>query len=135
MTGRRQEVLAKGARSLPAGAAVTCAGDVTKFEDANRMVETALGLAGRLDVLVNNAGVAPKERRDLLEASEKSFEGVMRINLQGPYFLTQDASAPTPAPGSPRTKRARIEHEGLSRDQHMSRFVPFVCRGVAFPQG
>jgi len=47
---------------------------------------------GRLHLLVNNAGVAPRERKDLLEASEESFEWVMRINLQGPYFLTQDAA-------------------------------------------
>jgi 3-oxoacyl-[acyl-carrier protein] reductase len=43
----------------------------------------------RLHVLVNNAGVAPTERRDLLDATEESFEHVMRVNLQGPYFLTQ----------------------------------------------
>jgi len=45
--------------------------------------------AGRLDLLVNNAGVAPKQRRDMLEATEESFEWVLRVNLQGPYFLTQ----------------------------------------------
>jgi len=44
---------------------------------------------GRLHVLVNNAGMAPLQRRDLLEASEESFERVVRVNLQGPYFLTQ----------------------------------------------
>jgi NAD(P)-dependent dehydrogenase (short-subunit alcohol dehydrogenase family) len=43
-------------------------------------------------VLVNNAGVAPRVRADLLEATEESFERVMRINLQGPYFLTQAAA-------------------------------------------
>lgn len=43
----------------------------------------------RLHVLVNNAGVAPRERRDLLEATEESFDWVMGINLKGPYFLTQ----------------------------------------------
>ena len=47
---------------------------------------------GRLHVLVNNAGVAPKVRADLLEATEESFERVMRTNLQGPYFLTQAAA-------------------------------------------
>ena len=47
---------------------------------------------GRLHVLVNNAGVAPAERRDLLEASEESFERVLAVNLQGPYFLTQAAA-------------------------------------------
>jgi 3-oxoacyl-[acyl-carrier protein] reductase len=44
---------------------------------------------GRLDILVNNAGVAPTVRADILEASEASFERLIRINLQGPYFLTQ----------------------------------------------
>jgi 3-oxoacyl-[acyl-carrier protein] reductase len=43
----------------------------------------------RLHVLVNNAGIAPGERRDLLDATEESFELVLRVNLQGPYFLTQ----------------------------------------------
>ena len=43
----------------------------------------------RLHILVNNAGVAPAERRDLLDATEESFEHVLRVNLQGPYFLTQ----------------------------------------------
>ncbi len=47
---------------------------------------------GRLNVLVNNAGVAPKVRADILEATEESFERLVRINLQGPYFLTQAAA-------------------------------------------
>jgi NAD(P)-dependent dehydrogenase (short-subunit alcohol dehydrogenase family) len=44
---------------------------------------------GCLHVLVNNAGIAPKERRDVLDATEESFEQLIRTNLQGPYFLTQ----------------------------------------------
>lgn len=44
---------------------------------------------GRLDVLVNNAGVAPRERNDILETTEESFDWVLGINLRGPYFLTQ----------------------------------------------
>jgi 3-oxoacyl-[acyl-carrier protein] reductase len=47
---------------------------------------------GRLHVLVNNAGVAPAERRDLLEATEESFDRVLAVNLRGPYFLTQAAA-------------------------------------------
>ncbi len=47
---------------------------------------------GKLNVLVNNAGVAPKVREDLLQASIESFDRIMKINLQGPYFLTQLAA-------------------------------------------
>jgi len=46
----------------------------------------------RLHVLVNNAGIAPRERKDILEASEESYDEVMSINLKGPYFLTQAAA-------------------------------------------
>jgi NAD(P)-dependent dehydrogenase (short-subunit alcohol dehydrogenase family) len=47
---------------------------------------------GRLDTLVNNAGIAPKVRADLLEASEESYDQVMAVNLKGPYFMTQKAA-------------------------------------------
>ncbi len=53
------------------------------------LVESVRKRFGRLHVLVNNAGVAPLQRRDLLDATEESFERVVRTNLQGPYFLTQ----------------------------------------------
>ena len=59
ITGRRQEMLDRVAESLPEGTVVTCAGDVTKLQDAERMVETTLGLSGKLDVLVNNAAIDP----------------------------------------------------------------------------
>ncbi len=63
--------------------------DVAVAADRQRLVEAVRRRFGRLDVLVNNAGVAPKVRADILEATEESFERLMRINLQGPYFLTQ----------------------------------------------
>jgi NAD(P)-dependent dehydrogenase (short-subunit alcohol dehydrogenase family) len=44
---------------------------------------------GRLNILINNAGIAPRERKDILEASEESFAELIQTNLQGPYFLTQ----------------------------------------------
>jgi 3-oxoacyl-[acyl-carrier protein] reductase len=47
---------------------------------------------GRMDALINNAGVAPEVREDLLEASESGYDRVMNINLKGPYFLTQIAA-------------------------------------------
>ncbi|MFW6286344.1 MAG: 3-ketoacyl-ACP reductase [Candidatus Sumerlaeota bacterium] len=74
------------------GEAEVCRGDVSVEADRRRMIDFAGETFGRLDLLVNNAGVAPKERLDILEASEESFERVLSINLQGPYFLTQLAA-------------------------------------------
>jgi 3-oxoacyl-[acyl-carrier protein] reductase len=62
-------------------------------EDAAERIMREVGAAyGRLDLLVNNAGVAPAERKDILEASRESFDRLMRTNLRGPYFLTQAAA-------------------------------------------
>jgi 3-oxoacyl-[acyl-carrier protein] reductase len=66
-----------------------CRADVTAPDQRAAMVDRIRTHFGRLHVLVNNAGVAPKVRKDILEATEESYEWVMRINLQGPYFLTQ----------------------------------------------
>ncbi|MBT3360055.1 MAG: 3-ketoacyl-ACP reductase [Rhodospirillales bacterium] len=63
--------------------------DISVEEDRARMVDTIHERFGRLNVLVNNAGVGPISRDDILEATEESFERVMGINLRGPYFLTQ----------------------------------------------
>jgi NAD(P)-dependent dehydrogenase (short-subunit alcohol dehydrogenase family) len=66
--------------------------DIGEARHRRRLIEQLKTRAGRLHLLVNNAGVAPKERRDILQATEESFEQVMRINLQGPYFLTQSVA-------------------------------------------
>jgi len=63
--------------------------DVSKGEDKDKLIALAKTKFGRCDMLVNNAGVAPSKRLDLLEATEESFDRVMGINLRGPYFLTQ----------------------------------------------
>ncbi len=67
-------------------------GDVSSPEDRTSMLDGIREEFGRLDVLVNNAGVAPKVRADILEATEESFDRVLGINLKGPYFLTQGAA-------------------------------------------
>jgi NAD(P)-dependent dehydrogenase (short-subunit alcohol dehydrogenase family) len=69
-----------------------CRSDVSSAADRLALLEQVRARFGALHVLVNNAGVAPRVRADLLDATEESFERVMRINLQGPYFLTQAAA-------------------------------------------
>ena len=69
-----------------------CRADVSDKNARAQMLADIRKRFGRLNVLVNNAGVAPKVRADILEATEESYEWVMRINLQGPYFLTQGAA-------------------------------------------
>ncbi|MGA2255713.1 MAG: 3-ketoacyl-ACP reductase [Thermoguttaceae bacterium] len=66
--------------------------DVGDAQARRRLVTAVEQHFGCLNVLVNNAGVAPKVRADLLQASEESFVEVLRTNLQGPYFLTQAAA-------------------------------------------
>lgn len=63
--------------------------DVGSRDDRARLVGAVRERYGRLHILVNNAGMAPRVRADILEATEESYEEVMRTNLQGPYFLTQ----------------------------------------------
>ncbi len=69
-----------------------CPGDVALATARNEMITAIKTHFGRLNVLVNNAGVAPKERKDILEATEESFQYVLSTNLQGAYFLTQAAA-------------------------------------------
>ncbi|MEY4488901.1 MAG: hypothetical protein RIQ79_1409 [Verrucomicrobiota bacterium] len=64
-------------------------GDVSVAADRARVVAETVRQFGRIDLLVNNAGVAPTVRADLLDAGEESFDRLFAINLKGPFFLTQ----------------------------------------------
>jgi 3-oxoacyl-[acyl-carrier protein] reductase len=64
-------------------------GDVAQASDRARMLASLRDRVGGVHALVNNAGRAPRVRADLLDATEESFEELVRTNLQGPYFLTQ----------------------------------------------
>jgi NAD(P)-dependent dehydrogenase (short-subunit alcohol dehydrogenase family) len=64
-------------------------GDLARPVDRAHVIASVRERFGAVNALVNNAGRAPRVRADLLEATEESFEEVLRMNLQGPYFLTQ----------------------------------------------
>lgn len=80
----------------------TVQADIGQGADRARLIAEVQARLGRLDLLVNNAGIAPSVRADLLEAGEESFDRLISVNLKGPYFLTQAAaklmiaSAPLP---------------------------------------
>jgi 3-oxoacyl-[acyl-carrier protein] reductase len=63
--------------------------DISQAADRQRLLDSVLNTFGRIDLLVNNAGMAPRQRLDLLEMSETSYDEVMSVNLKGPFFLTQ----------------------------------------------
>ena len=76
--------------------------DVASSADRRLLLQTMESQLGRVDVLVNNAGIAPRVRADILEAGEESFDELIATNLRGPYFLTQSVAAwmiRQPAPG------------------------------------
>ena len=69
-----------------------CQADVSSTADRRKLIDFTREKFGRLDLLVNNAGVAPTVRADILEAGEESFDRLININVKGPYFLTQLAA-------------------------------------------
>ena len=72
--------------------AMYCQADIAELAEHAPMLNAIRDRFGRLDVLVNNAGVAPSMRADILEATPESFDRLIAINLRGPYFLTQAAA-------------------------------------------
>jgi meso-butanediol dehydrogenase/(S,S)-butanediol dehydrogenase/diacetyl reductase len=91
ISGRRQEMLDKIAGSLPAGSVATCSGDVTSLDDVKRMVATTVKLGGKIDVLVNNAGIDTPG--NIVEIDVELWKRVLEVNLTGP-FLTMKVCIP-----------------------------------------
>lgn len=69
-----------------------CSANVGEAADRQRMLEQTRERFGRLDSLINNAGITSPGRKDILEADEDAFDLVMNVNLKGPFFLTRDAA-------------------------------------------
>lgn len=74
------------------GEVVYVTADVADRQARNKLIETARAKFGQLNLLVNNAGIGPPVRTDILHATEENFEQVLRTNLRGPYFLTQSVA-------------------------------------------
>jgi NAD(P)-dependent dehydrogenase (short-subunit alcohol dehydrogenase family) len=68
---------------------IYCQGYISSSTDRENIILQVKQHYGKLNVLVNNAGIAPKKRKDILDATEESFDDVISTNLKGPYFLTQ----------------------------------------------
>lgn len=66
-----------------------CQANIAHPDDRARLIDCARANFGRVDLLVNNAGIAPRQRADILDATEESFDELIRTNVKGPYFLTQ----------------------------------------------
>jgi len=71
------------------GSALLVQADIARRSDLDHLVDVALAEFGCIDLLVNNAGVGPRQRVDMLQVTETSYNEVMDINLKGPFFLTQ----------------------------------------------
>jgi 3-oxoacyl-[acyl-carrier protein] reductase len=102
-----------------------CRGSIASTDDRQRIIEKVKNHFGRLNVLVNNAGMAPKERRDILEASEQSFDEVVATNLKGAYFLTQQVARWMIA-----QKKSDLEYQGsIINVSSISATVASINRG------
>ena len=89
ITGRRAAMLEQVAASLPAGSVTTFVGDVSEDGAAERMVEAALGISGKLDILVNNAAI--ETNAPVVDMDPAVWRQVVEINLTGPFLMMKAA--------------------------------------------
>jgi NAD(P)-dependent dehydrogenase (short-subunit alcohol dehydrogenase family) len=115
------------------GRAETVRADVSVAADREELVAATLRTFGRIDLLVNNAGIAPSVRADLLDASEESFDRLINVNLKGPYFLTQRVAREMIRQVSDEATKARSDEGNGSREPSPS-VAPSLRRSVALPK-
>jgi NAD(P)-dependent dehydrogenase (short-subunit alcohol dehydrogenase family) len=89
ITGRRKELLDKVAAGLPAGTVLPFQGDVSDFESAKAMVDATIKFGGKIDVLVNNAGIDPSGA--VVDLPVEQWQKVIGINLTGPFLMMKAA--------------------------------------------
>jgi NAD(P)-dependent dehydrogenase (short-subunit alcohol dehydrogenase family) len=87
IVGRRQAKLDEVVQSAPAGAMMACAGDVTNVADTQRMAAATLAWGGKIDVLINCAGIDPPGA--VADVDPALFRKVLEINVIGPFQLMQ----------------------------------------------
>ncbi|MBI5585001.1 MAG: SDR family oxidoreductase [Deltaproteobacteria bacterium] len=97
ISGRSLDKLEQVARSLPSERVSVCAGDVSDYGDARRMVDQTLAFGGRIDVLVNNAGIDPGG--SVADLDPDQWRRVLEVNLTGPFLLMKAAIPPMIAAG------------------------------------
>jgi meso-butanediol dehydrogenase/(S,S)-butanediol dehydrogenase/diacetyl reductase len=93
IAGRRKEKLAQVADTLPPDSVAVCTGDVSRYGDVERMVKATIGLGGRLNVLVNNAGMDQDPPANVVDIDPEVWQKVVAVNLTGP-FLAMRAAIP-----------------------------------------
>ena len=89
ISGRRKNVLEELAAQLPKGSVAVCAGDVSKQEDAEAMVKATVEFGGKIDVLVNNAGIDPAGT--VVDIPVEQWQSILNVNLNGPFYLMRAA--------------------------------------------
>lgn len=100
-----------------------CQGNVGLTADRERLVETTLAAFGRIDVLVNNAGITSVGRKDILEATEESWDQVLETNLKGPYFLSQRVAREMLA------RKEQLNHPAIVNISSLSAYSVSTNRG------
>jgi NAD(P)-dependent dehydrogenase (short-subunit alcohol dehydrogenase family) len=103
--------------------ALLCQADVGSAGDRSRLVDTVLSQWGRIDLLVNNAGITSPGRLDVLEATEENWDRVLAVNLKGPYFLSQRVAREMIA------RLARLTNPAIINVGSLSAFAVSTNRG------